>query len=311
LKLVRLLLSAALTGTLLVSAAPAAAYCLTRGCNEDTQDCAFDEETGCLISGKELYWSSLCLSFDVQQDASALRNIDYDTARGAVHDAFKTWLDADCGDGRGPNVKIEDWGPVACRTAEYNQRAGNANVVMFRDDTWPYDNAIDILALTTLIFNAETGEIYDADIEINSIGQPMSVGAVGRLDIDFNSVITHEVGHFLGLSHSEEPGATMRPSYVPGNTEMASLEPDDVAGICASLAQDRNIESQSCEPRHGFSADCAFEDTSCRFAPARGAGLSTWLGALGASLLLRSRLRRAARRRAASPSPRRDRDSAS
>jgi hypothetical protein len=310
LRLARLALSSALAGTLLASSVPAAAYCLTRGCNEDTQDCAFDGN-GCLISGKELYWSSLCLSFDVQQDGSVLRDIRYDSARDAVHDAFKTWLNADCGNGQGPNVKIEDWGPVACRSAEYNQRSGNANIVMFRDGDWPYDNAIDILALTTLIFNADTGEIYDADIEVNSYGQPMSVGAVGRLDIDFSSVITHEVGHFLGLSHSEAPGATMRPSYVPGNTEMASLEPDDVRGICAALEQDRKIESESCEPRHGFSAECAFEDNSCQLAPARASGLGALFGVMGASLLLRWRLRRASRRRAADPSPRRGPGSAS
>lgn len=302
-RLTRPVLSAALAGTLLASSVPAAAYCLTRGCNEDTQDCDFDSN-GCLITGKELYWSSLCLSFDVQQDGSTLRNIDYDTARDAVHNAFKTWLNADCGAGQGPSVKIEDWGPVACRSAEYNQRSGNANIVMFRDDSWPYDNAIHILALTTLVFNAKTGEIYDADIEVNSFQQPMSVGAVNRQDIDFDSVITHEVGHFLGLSHSDQPGATMHRSYVPGNTEMASLEQDDVQGICTALKQDRTIERDSCEPRHGFSAECALEDNGCQLAPARPGALGGWLGALCASLLLRSRLRRAGRRRAADPGPR-------
>ena len=301
-------------GLLLLALAPhASAYCLTRGCNEGTQDCPSDAN-GCLAeeSGHLLFWSSMCLSFDVQQDGSRLRNIEYEEARDAIHRAFATWLNADCGDGQGPKVRIEDFGPVECRTAEYNQQAGNANIVMFRDESWPYANAIDTLALTTLIFNAETGEIYDADIEVNTFESPMSVGAVGRDDIDFNSVITHEIGHFLGLSHSLEEGSTMRPSYSPGNTEMATLEPDDVAGICAALGPDRETTSDSCEPRHGFSPQCAVEESGCQLSASGTGGFGRSLLpllALSSTLLLR--LRRAARRRAADPGPRPGPDSAS
>jgi hypothetical protein len=161
-----LLLSAALTAAALAGARPAAAYCLTHGCNEATQDCEFDRN-GCLVeteTSPRLFWRSECISFDVQKDGSARRNIPYEAARDAIHEAFRQWLNADCGDGQGPSVRIEDYGPVECRKAEYNQQAGNANIVMFRDDSWPYTNAIDTLALTTLIFNADTGEIYDADI---------------------------------------------------------------------------------------------------------------------------------------------------
>jgi hypothetical protein len=248
----------------------------------------------------------------VQRDGSRLRDIEYEDARDAIHQAFATWLNADCGGGQGPHVRIEDFGPVECRTAEYNQQAGNANIVMFRDESWPYANAIDTLALTTLIFNADTGEIYDADIEVNTFESPMSIGAVSENDIDFNSVITHEIGHFLGLSHSLVEESTMRPSYSPGNTEMATLEPDDVAGICAALAPDRRTTSDSCEPRHGFSSQCSVEESGCQLSAGSGGGLGRSLLpllALSSTLLLR--LRRAARRRAASPGPRPGPDSAS
>jgi hypothetical protein len=311
LKLAGWVLCAALAAVLLTPTQRASAFCRTLGCNDDKQDCKPDEN-GCLTEGEVLHCGSECLSFDVQRDGSALREIDYAAARDAVHQAFRTWLNADCGNGQGPRIRIEDWGPVACRTAEYNQKAGNANIVMFRDDDWPYDNAIDILALTTLIFNAETGEIYDADIEVNSIQQPMSIGAVGQLDIDFNSVITHEVGHFLGLSHSNEPGSTMRPSYVPGNTEMASLEQDDIDGICTVLSPTRELQRNSCEPRHGFSAECALETNGCQLGAGHASTLGGWLGALVvASSMLGWRLRRAGQRRATSPGPRRGPGSAS
>jgi hypothetical protein len=276
------------------SAADAAAFCLTRGCNDRTQDCEYDEH-GCLTpsSGHLLHWGSSCISFDVQRDGSALRHIDYDAAHEAIRAGFSEWLNADCGEGVGPSLRVSDFGPVECRTAEYNQDAPNANVFMFRDDGWPYENAIDTLALTTLIFNADTGEIYDADVEVNTFESDMSIDAAGHGDIHFPSVITHEIGHFLGLSHSDITGSTMRPSYAPGATAMASIEQDDVDGICAALPAGREVHTDSCEPRHGFSTECAVPESSCQMSPGSPAGAGALLlGLLGlSSLLTRRRLR--------------------
>lgn len=285
------LLAAGLGLAALGSSLDASAFCLTRGCNERTQSCPYDER-GCLVKGPLLHWPSSCVSFNLHQDGSPLRGISYDDAHDSLVRAFNQWLGADCGDGRKPNITISDYGPVACHEAEYNQDAPNANIVMFRDDSWPYQNAVDTLALTTLIYHAETGAIYDADVEVNTFQSAMSVGAVGPSEIDFNSVITHELGHFLGLSHSSAFGSTMNPNYAPGQTDMASIELDDVSGICAALPAGREVTTKSCEPRHGFSRECALPATHCSLGarPAGGLG-SLALGALGLSLLRRRRPR--------------------
>lgn len=286
------LAAAGLGLALLGKSLDAAAYCLTHGCNDRTQGCEYDQD-GCLLTGPQLRWPSSCVSFDVQKDGSPLRGISYEAAHAGVLAAFNQWLGADCGDGKTPGITISDYGPVDCRDPEYNQDAPNANIVMFRDDSWPYKNAIDTLALTTLIFNADTGAIYDADVEVNTHQTAMATEDVGPRDIDFNSVITHEIGHFLGLSHSNAQGATMAPSYDPGQTNMASIEQDDVEGVCAALPPDRDVQSQSCEPRHGFSGECALPATSCAFGSSRAGGLaSLLLGALGLSA---ARLRKRAR----------------
>lgn len=209
-----------------------------------------------MVSGPEVHWASSCVSYDVQKSGSELRGISYDDAHAAIERAFEQWLSADCG-GSTPSLTMMDFGPVDCRRREYNKTSANANIFMFRDDSWPYQNAIDTLALTTVTYDRSSGEIYDADVEVNTFQTAMTVGPVGPDDTDFNSVITHEVGHFLGLAHSNVDGATMRPNYDPGSTALASIEQDDVAGVCAALDPTRIPSSGSCVPRHGFSSECS------------------------------------------------------
>jgi hypothetical protein len=285
----------ALAVAALAFATDARAFCATRGCDAQTTDCVYDLK-GCLITGPQLHWASSCVSYDVHEAGSPLRGISYAAAQVVVSDAFAQWLRADCGGGAGPSIAVADYGPVSCDKPEYNQDSGNANIIMFRDETWPYENAVDTLALTTLIFDPDTGEIYDADIEVNTFKSNMAIGNVGRLEIDFASVITHEIGHFLGLSHSNEPGATMRPSYSPGNTSMASLEADDFEGICAVLPPGRAVTSSSCEPRHGFSSECALADTGCSAgrSPASSSGVVLLMLSAAALRLMRRRFHRSA-----------------
>lgn len=289
-------MAGATLGLSLLYSAQANAFCLTHGCTDKKQECAYEQ--GCLVTGPLLHWGSSCVSFDLQGSGSPLRGISYDDAHAAIITGFTQWLSADCGDGRGPGITISDYGPVECRKAEYNQDSPNANIFMFRDEDWPYANAIDTLALTTLIFNADTGEIYDADVEVNTNQSPMSIGDIGGTDIDFASVITHEIGHFLGLSHSIEPGSTMRPSYAPGQISMSSIEPDDVAGVCAALPPERETATDSCDPRHGFSSECALPKSSCSLTAGNpGALASVLVGLLGlSSTLLRRRFRPSTRR---------------
>ena len=62
-------------------------------------------------------------------------------------------------------------GPVECDRVKYNQDFGNQNVIVFRDDKWDKNDSSNTLALTTVTFNPDTGEIYDADIELNTLDE--------------------------------------------------------------------------------------------------------------------------------------------
>jgi hypothetical protein len=268
------------------------------------ENCPIDPETGCNVGGNPLFWASSTVSFDVQQDGSKRQDISYDQLHTVVTSAFKTWVDAVCSDGNHPSISLVDFGPVACAKPEYNKDKPNQNVITFHDSEWPYKNTgAETLALTTVYFNPDTGEIYDANIELNSYDASFVLDAsdADSEHDDLNAVLTHEIGHFLGLSHSGVWNATMFQSYQVG---MSTLEDDDVAAICASLPPDRTTADPGNppgEPRHGWSSECASPDQGCCSSTIGGrtpstGSLALWAFGLGlVTFGVRGRAKRAAR----------------
>src|SRR4029450_11480650 len=100
------------------------------------------------------------------KDGSRSDGISFETMERVVETAFVTWISADCGGGAQPSIDIRKSGAINCDQIEYNKEGPNANVFMFRDDDWPHDNTLDALALTTISFDPETGQIYDVDVEV-------------------------------------------------------------------------------------------------------------------------------------------------
>lgn len=291
------------------STASVGAYCPATTCDplKTPDECESDDD-GCVTSGKPLYWSNGCIPFSVQLAASDKHEIKYDAFEKAVEDAFEVWTKADCGDGKHPSIEAYNAGPVVCEEPEYNEDHKNAYVIMFRDWSWPYIGKGDSLGYTSLHFDEDTGEIFDADIEINGAVGPISVGDPVE-GADLESILVHEIGHFLGLGHSSDEDATMYAGYEAGDDALRTLSQDDVDAICALYPPDRKVSSgDTCEPRHGFSPVCAEdqgepineaepksaeEDSGCSLTSAptqRSAGPLLWV--LGAALVAWGRRRR-------------------
>jgi hypothetical protein len=267
----RLLLAAAAASFALALAAHSQAYCLTYTCDANKENCPTDSQTGCNVGGKPLFWASSMVSFSVQKDGSKRQNISADQLYTVVENAFRRWVNATCSDGNYPSISLVDFGKVECAKPEYNKAQPNQNVITFHDAEWPYKNTgAETLALTTVFFSPETGEIYDANIEINSYQPgdepPRFVIGAANADSshdDLNAVLTHEIGHFLGLSHSSVREATMYQSYELG---MTTLEADDMAAICESLPPNRTpgpLGDPPGVPRHGFSTECGKPENGC------------------------------------------------
>ena len=240
------LLSVALT----VTRAPSAhAYCWTTTC-PDAPVCDGEPETdGCPAIG----WRSGCFVYTVQEDGGG--GLEADTIESLMDPAFDAWRTADCGDGN-PGFVAVNMGQVICDKKQYNKDAGNANIVVVRAKRWPYPDMGHNVALTTSTFDPDTGDLLNADIELNAADYNLTVSDES-VDYDLLSVLTHEVGHFLGMAHSQTEEATMYALYVAGTTELRTLEPDDVAGICA-LYPPGDAPKQTCNPlpKHGFSPYC-------------------------------------------------------
>ncbi len=238
--------------SLTAAAASADAYCLTSACSNDIpgETCTPAAATDC---GTPLFWSPACLAVAVQRNASV--QVGLDTAESLVSQAFASWETVDCGAGEQPGIRVELYEAVSCDQQEYNQRGGNVNLVVFRDDVWPYVGAGNTLALTTVTYNLDTGEIFDADLEINATANIQLTVSDANVQYDLLSILTHEAGHMLGMAHSKNEEATMKVEYQPGDVELRTLHADDAAGICAAYPPP-DIETCDSTPRHGFKDSC-------------------------------------------------------
>lgn len=282
-------LAAAVAATL--GAREAEGYCRSTTC--DTPE-MFNQCEGVNEACAPLAWWRSCIGWSLQEGASG--SVPYDIAEGVLDAAFQSWAQAFCG----PGLQIQNLGAVKCDKVEYNSAAGNTNVVVFRDAGWPHEGGDHNIGLTTVTFDVNTGEIYDADIELNSSQFDLTFEDT-VVAYDLLSVATHEVGHFLGLSHSGDAEATMSQHYDMGSIAFRDLSDDDNKGICEAYPAFETFPP-ACNPipRHGFSPECAAsqKEGSCSVArteaPAqtegRG-GLAAAVMALGAAVAASRRLR--------------------
>ena len=229
-----------------------------------------------------VWWRNACVSYDLQKNASVA--VPYDVASQIVATAFQQWTSVVCApDSAGATqlgIQVTDLGPVDCNQVQYNSDQGNQHVILFCDKQFPCDSNADAataadsgntLGLTTVTFDADTGEIFDADTEINTTVPISTTTPVPDGFHDLASIITHEMGHFLGLAHSADQSATMWATNQEGTNSMATLAADDIQGICTIYPSDKTravaplfsasgfIASDACDPtpRHGFQSVCA------------------------------------------------------
>jgi hypothetical protein len=266
-------------------------YCRKTTC----ETCPVDPDTGCTTGGQPLVWPGECVSFALGRRSSVyVSNAD---AHRIAMEAFDAWQSVTCpGSGGPPSIHVTDaFGRTSCGLAEYSRTGANANSILFRDDEWPYEGADNALGLTSVAFDSVTGEILDADIEINSTAPLSLTDEVAPDHDDLLSILTHEAGHFLGLAHSQDSEAVMRPVYTSGTASLRVPTADDIAGICAIYPPDRRAVPCDFTPHAGFASECPLGvyKGGCAVTRARRPASLAWLAVFGAIALVRRRADRA------------------
>jgi hypothetical protein len=277
----------------LLAANDAAAFCRSTTCDSTETSCDVDDD-GCVLDGTPLRWGSGCVTFAVEAEGSPRWGIRFSDAHEAARQAFTTWVSARCSDRSDhPTLGAVDFGSVECGQPEYNDDPPlpNANAIIFRDDEWPYGDDTTALALTTITFDSESGEILDADIEVNSANIPLSVGDQ-NVRTDLQAILTHETGHLLGLAHSADREATMNSGYDGTDLGFRVLASDDERAICEAYQPGQDLDGcRGARPRFGFSRVCGepYEKTGCQIGVPRGGSLGYGWLVLGLSFALARR----------------------
>jgi hypothetical protein len=248
-------------------AADASAYCRTRTCQLNARAaCTRDAATGCYSEGVAVYWPSDCLSYAIQRDGSLAQGITAEQVAPLVEAGFRAWSEVSCDKGGTPPLSALSQGAIACAAAEFNCQdpEANSNLIVFRDDFEDTDSfRFGVIALTTLTANIRTGQIFDADIEINSrdedfvIGEPPADSSAR----DLRGVINHELGHLLGLSHPNVTSALMYADY-RGTVLPAE---DDAAGMCA-IRGEKDADPKCDVVALPSDTACLGPDVSCKSA---------------------------------------------
>ena len=252
--------------------------------NTETHEFVRTENT----SEKQISWKSGCAILSVAEEGSA--QIAGTAEFQVVDQVLRNWNEGSeaCSDFALVNegttsrkVGFDGHNVIKFREAQWCRPATD------EDPQECYDEAA--AGITTLYFvddagSDRNGEILDADIELNGVQFAFAVGGqssgTSSCQADFANTLTHEIGHFLGLDHTcwiggrrlqDDQGNTVPSCTSPtlgdeiteatmynfqscGETKKATLEPDDLAGMCAIYPSGEH--PTSCKPADLTTGGC-------------------------------------------------------
>ncbi|KAL0914083.1 hypothetical protein M5K25_017588 [Dendrobium thyrsiflorum] len=105
-------------------------------------------------------------------------------------------------------------------------------------DGQPFDGVLGVLAHA---FSPENGRLHLDAAERWAVDFSKEDSKVA---VDLESVLTHEIGHVLGLAHSTVQEAVMYPSLSP-RTKKVNLRVDDIKGVQALYGSNPNFTLSS------------------------------------------------------------------
>ena len=156
-------------------------------------------------------------------------------AEAVIIESFQVWSDLSCNGEKVPFPFVFDGrkgGQVG-----FNKKGANENIIVWVNEQAAWEYLPGVLALTSLTHDTQTGEIVDADLELNAAFFSYSLDA-GPNQADLKNTVVHETGHYMGLDHSSVVDATMYSKAPLGEKKKRDLHTDDIQGFCALYGPD-------------------------------------------------------------------------
>lgn len=162
--------------------------------------------------GETRFWTRY--SFTLSAGLGVAGGVSSKTLHAVLSSSAKAWNHV----GAGPEILIDERPTRATAPVP-----DGVNAVFFIQRDWPWDP--NEIALTFSHMRNGTREVVEVDIAINAAHHRFGSDPDA---FDLQNVLTHELGHALGLRHlHDEPQATMYPTITYGEQNKRALDRSD------------------------------------------------------------------------------------